>query len=304
MDIKQLQYFVTSTDCGSFKKAADLLYTSQPHISKCIKALEEELQVELLRRKARGVELTEAGKEVYSTARRMLKDAEALSALSQSTSRKKLQIGCLANDHLIHVITGYIQNYAPEDTVITYTEGTLQELMNQLNHHHIDIGFVSVNQAMLPAFQQKLESKHLSFYPLQQRQMHLLAGPSSSCYNNTSVSEKELKELRMIRFHGDADFFSQESYIPAAGDTPFRQLDYSLHTNSRQLLVNLLQNTDYCLLDSSIEPGLFGEGRIHTIPVEGKKIFSSFGYIRSSRESLSRSAEELLQYIRQSDLTD
>mgnify|MGYP000606318504 CR=1 FL=1 len=37
MDLKQLQYFVVSVESGSFKKAAEMLYTTQPHISKSIK---------------------------------------------------------------------------------------------------------------------------------------------------------------------------------------------------------------------------------------------------------------------------
>ena len=53
MDLKQLQYFVVSVESGSFKKAAEMLYTTQPHISKSIKALELELDVQLLERKSR-----------------------------------------------------------------------------------------------------------------------------------------------------------------------------------------------------------------------------------------------------------
>ena len=64
MDLKQLQYFVVSVESGSFKKAAEMLYTTQPHISKSIKALEMELDVQLLERKSRGVEATEAGKKI------------------------------------------------------------------------------------------------------------------------------------------------------------------------------------------------------------------------------------------------
>ena len=64
MDLKQLQYFVVSVESGSFKKAAEMLYTTQPHISKSIKALEMELDVQLLERKSRGVEATEAGKKL------------------------------------------------------------------------------------------------------------------------------------------------------------------------------------------------------------------------------------------------
>ena len=43
MQLKQLQFFVVSVDMGSFKAAAETLYTSQPHISKTVKTLEENL---------------------------------------------------------------------------------------------------------------------------------------------------------------------------------------------------------------------------------------------------------------------
>ncbi len=75
MDLKQLQYFVVSVDSGSLKRASEILYTSQPHVSKTIKSLETELQVELLKRRPRGVEVTKAGRKVYEHACRVLMEA-------------------------------------------------------------------------------------------------------------------------------------------------------------------------------------------------------------------------------------
>ncbi len=80
---------------------------------------------------------------------------------------------------------------------------------------------------------------------------------------------------------------------------PFGQLDYSLCTNSRQLIINLLLNTDYSLLSCNIDPKLFGESRIHSIPVESNKMKYTFGYIQNSREALSQPAQELLRHIKQ-----
>lgn len=299
MDIKQLQYFVTSTDCGSFKKAADLLYTSQPHISKCIKSLEDELQIELLRRKARGVELTEAGKTVYYTARQMLKDAEKISSIQQIQNKKTLRIGCQTSDFLIHSITDYLQFQPLENMTIRYTENELSELLAELNHRHIDLAFVTINHAMLTAFNQKLENRHLTFYPLFQSKTHLLVGPSNPYFNSSSVSEKDLKSLRFIQFEEDSDFFRKDSSVPLMINDPFGQLDYPICTNSRQLIINLLLNTDYCMLSGSIEPKFFGEARIHTIPVDSTKTKYTFGYIQNSRESLSQPAQELLQHLKQ-----
>ena len=36
LNINQLQYFVVSAEHGSLSKAAEVLYTSQPHVSKTI----------------------------------------------------------------------------------------------------------------------------------------------------------------------------------------------------------------------------------------------------------------------------
>ena len=43
MDFKQLQSFITVVKYGSFTKAAEVLYSSQPTISSHIRNLEDEL---------------------------------------------------------------------------------------------------------------------------------------------------------------------------------------------------------------------------------------------------------------------
>lgn len=65
MDLKQLEYFIIVSDCGSINKAAEVLFTTQPNISKTILSLERELKVELFHRSNKGVKLTEKGCEIY-----------------------------------------------------------------------------------------------------------------------------------------------------------------------------------------------------------------------------------------------
>ena len=54
MEIKQLEYFVAASEKGSFNKAAECLYTSQPNVSKVILSLEKELGRELFVRNSKG----------------------------------------------------------------------------------------------------------------------------------------------------------------------------------------------------------------------------------------------------------
>ncbi|MBT2658362.1 LysR family transcriptional regulator [Bacillus sp. ISL-18] len=65
MELKQLHYFSEVVQRGSFSKAAESLYISQPNISNVIKDLEEELDVKLLIRTTRKLELTDAGKLLF-----------------------------------------------------------------------------------------------------------------------------------------------------------------------------------------------------------------------------------------------
>jgi LysR family nitrogen assimilation transcriptional regulator len=76
MDIRQLRSFVRIVELGSINRASKKLHVAQPALSLQMRKLEEELEVELLMRHARGVEATEAGQILLLHARRILEEAE------------------------------------------------------------------------------------------------------------------------------------------------------------------------------------------------------------------------------------
>jgi LysR family nitrogen assimilation transcriptional regulator len=65
MNLKQLEYFVSVAELGSFSKAAVALDIAQPALSRQVRALEVELRDTLLLRNGRGVSLTEAGQRLF-----------------------------------------------------------------------------------------------------------------------------------------------------------------------------------------------------------------------------------------------
>jgi LysR family transcriptional activator of glutamate synthase operon len=71
MDIRQIQYFLSIVETGSFSAAADELYISQSSLSKGIIALEKELAVPLFDRSKRKVSLTEGGQAFLGHARKL-----------------------------------------------------------------------------------------------------------------------------------------------------------------------------------------------------------------------------------------
>jgi LysR family nitrogen assimilation transcriptional regulator len=61
LDLRELRYFRTVVECGTFSKAAAQLRIAQPALSRQVKKLEHSLGVDLLVRTSKGVTPTEAG---------------------------------------------------------------------------------------------------------------------------------------------------------------------------------------------------------------------------------------------------
>jgi LysR family transcriptional regulator, hca operon transcriptional activator len=78
MELRHLRYFVAVAEARSLTVAAEqTLHTSQPSLSRQIRDLEDEVGAQLLARRARGIELTPAGRAFLEHARVVLSQVEA-----------------------------------------------------------------------------------------------------------------------------------------------------------------------------------------------------------------------------------
>lgn len=75
---KQMQYFIKVVETQSFTKAAEECYISQSAISQQIKALEDTLDVQLLKRNKKSFTLTNAGEYFYKHCKEILDEVDLL----------------------------------------------------------------------------------------------------------------------------------------------------------------------------------------------------------------------------------
>ena len=88
MELRHLRYFVAVAEAGSLTAAAARkLHTSQPSLSRQIRDLEDEVGAQLLTRRARGIELTPAGRAFLDHARSVLSQVEAAAEAARRIAR-------------------------------------------------------------------------------------------------------------------------------------------------------------------------------------------------------------------------
>src|SRR6266545_3740029 len=87
MELRHLRYFIAVAEEKHITRAAERLGMQQPPLSQQIRALERELDVQLFRRKPRGVELTDAGSALLADARAILAQIDHAFATTKRTAR-------------------------------------------------------------------------------------------------------------------------------------------------------------------------------------------------------------------------
>lgn len=98
MNFTRIQYFVEAAKRENFSQAAQVLYVSQPNLSKQIGLLEQELGFELFRRTGKNVQLTQAGRYLYEQFKDLPEHITRAIAHAQALSRGdqgSLSIGIL-----------------------------------------------------------------------------------------------------------------------------------------------------------------------------------------------------------------
>ncbi|MGD9740431.1 MAG: LysR family transcriptional regulator [Bauldia sp.] len=88
MDWDKLRVFHAAAHAGSFTKAGETLDMSQSAVSRQVSAIEQELNVPLFHRHARGLMLTEQGEMLYRAANEMMMKLEAVQARLQEARDK------------------------------------------------------------------------------------------------------------------------------------------------------------------------------------------------------------------------
>lgn len=148
MELRELRYFRTVVECGSFSKAAVKLMVAQPSLSRQIRALEHELGLPLLRRSARGVSPTDAGKVLLERTLRLEEDVDGIrrsfaTMASQVTGRLRVAVQAPVSFVLLpDLVRNYRARYP--NVILELVEGFSGDVIEKLLAGVIDVAIVDI----------------------------------------------------------------------------------------------------------------------------------------------------------------
>lgn len=147
MTLTQLAYVAAVDAHGSFSRAADACHVTQPTLSMQVQKLEGDLDVVLFDRSRTPVVATEAGRAVAEQARRVLREAERVTALVEEARGRvagTLHVGVLPTlgPYLLpRFLPAFAARYP--DVHLRVEELPTAVILDRLRHEALDAGLIA-----------------------------------------------------------------------------------------------------------------------------------------------------------------
>ncbi len=200
MELRHLRYFVAVAEELHFTRAAARLNIAQPPLSQQIRALEQQLGVQLFERARRSVRLTDAGHALLERARELLAATQALPQHLQRIARGEvgqLRIGFSSTLPLTKVLRDVVAEHRRTHADVALH---LREMHSQLQFEHLrrgdlDVGLVRYNEGAPEGVRLTL---------LRRDPLRLVVPAPHRFARRKSVTIVECRDEAFIGFPGDA----------------------------------------------------------------------------------------------------
>ena len=157
--LRQLRYFKAVVEHGSFSRAAESVYISQPALSLQIRELEDTLGSPLLERESRGVILTPLGREVHGQTLRVLDEALLLETIGKRFAEGPFRIAVgIVSTLAPYLLSGLLERLqsASSRVELDMLEAPGQELVASLLAGRLDAAILSLPLGLLELTEREL----------------------------------------------------------------------------------------------------------------------------------------------------
>ena len=287
MEIRQLEYFLTICEAGSFTRAAERLYVSQPAVTNAIRSLEEELGIQLFDRSQKLATLTAEGRifagHVEKIMHGITRTVEEIHSLRNLTSGV-LSIGLTplgGQRAVVELLKAY--RHAYPDIQMLLHEDDSQNLQQALIEEKIDLAIFAAVQ----------EKSSLSYTDLGEEELVVCCSRQHPLHRRNSTSLAELSGEQLILMPSGCLY--RQNLVDAFGEQgSLPQIVFESRSVSTICALVAADCGISVLPESLVE----GQYNLATIPIEPSlKIATEV--VWKTNHHLSHAAEAFLQVLQE-----
>lgn len=294
MTIVQLRYAVAVSESKSMQEAARKEYISQPNLSSAIKALEEEIGIQLFERSRSGVNLTNAGREFISYARQVLEQYQLIENKYISKENKKIEFN-VTTQHYTFAVNAFIDTinkYNKERYKFSIIETQTRKVIDDVRSLRSDIGVIAFNGYNQKILMKLFEESNLVFHEIMQRETYVYLWKKHPLAYEKELTLEQLEEYPCLIFEQGDDtsfYFTEEAF----GTYQYPRL---IQSNDRATSMELLIGLNgYAIGTGLLKDSINGKD-YRAIPLKEKEVMI-IGYITRLDVQFSEIAKDYIQEL-------
>lgn len=270
----RLQVFYTVATLGSFTRAAEALYITQPAVTKHIRELESQWGLPLFERKGQTIRLTEAGQILRQHAER-IQDAYRglefdLSTLKQQLSgRLRLGASTTIAQYVLPPTLALFNRRFPDIRVSLINENS-HIVEKALLDKEIDLGLVENSS----------RNKAFKYTPFLDDELVLVTATHHGLYKKTPISLKTLTGIPLVlREKGSGTLEVLEKFLRTQGFA-LRNLNVRIYLGSSEGIKGYLQESTCCSIVSiKTIASEVAAGRLRVLEIEDCRLPRQLSFV-------------------------
>jgi DNA-binding transcriptional LysR family regulator len=287
MELDNLKAFLIVAETGSFSRAAEKLFLTQPAISKRISSLESELDTRLFDRIGHRINLTEAGKSLLPRAQRILIEVEdsrrAVANLTGSVSGP-LSIGTshhIGLHRLPPVLREFTQVYPQVHLNIEFMDS--EAACNSVLHGELELGIVTLPLENDPS---------LRLLPIWHDPLAIVVAPGHPLSKKKKIEARQLSEYPSV-------LPSSGTFTREVLERTLKPLGVELHTGMATNYLETIKMLVSVGLGWSVLPCSMLDKDLKVINVKGLEMQRTLGAVMHVERTLSNAALALVRMLEQ-----
>lgn len=294
MTFQQLIYLVEISKQGTISKAAKSLFVSQPCISKAIKELEENLNIEIFVRKDnKRLQFTPEGMELLVAAREILEQVDQIQRKPIYSDKNKPMRLMVSSQHYAFVVKAFIAMLKKHKNSIyefLLREKKTRQVIEDVYLQQSQLGIIFISNSTKNFMRKFLDSKNIEFNSLCKVGFHAFIRKGHPLGKKDYITLEDLANYPFISYE-------QENYsLNFSEEAVNINTNQSINVLDRATMNNIICHTDsYNIGTGFLIKGII-EKEIISIPISDLSDKMDIGWIKLRNTILTKEAEDFLYF--------